>query len=266
MKQLSQRGNPEVIMTNDVPSPRQDQNILPSGLKLCSVITGGDHEKEEFLYYYGKQFSGRTLVFFNSIRKYVDEQLLIGVVKRVYDLLKNLNLTVYKIYSGMQQKQRIQHINAFTSHSDSLLLATDVAARGLDLPDLTTVIHYHLPPTPTIFVHRSGRTARAGARGISISLVSSQEKTLYQNICTHLHMTNGFPSFPLGVSLNPTLKQCVKLARQISDIVTKSTHEDRDAMWLKKNAIEAGLQENLEDTDDAVKLTNADKKWIRVGM
>lgn len=79
-------------------------------------------------------------------------------------------------------------------------------------------------------------------------------------------MTNGFPSFPLGVSLNPTLKQCVKLARQISDIVTKSTHEDRDAMWLKKNAIEAGLQENLEDTDDAVKLTNADKKRIRVGM
>ena len=191
---------------------------------------------------------------------------MIGVVKRVYDLLKNLNLTVYKIYSGMQQKQRIQHINAFTSHSDSILLATDVAARGLDLPDLTTVIHYHLPPTPTIFVHRSGRTARAGARGVSISLVSSQEKTLYQNICTHLHMTNGFPSFPLGVSLNPTLKQCVKLARQISDIVTKSTHEDRDAMWLKKNAIEADLQENLEDTDDAVKLTNADKKRIRVGM
>ena len=75
MKHLSQRGNPEVIMTNDVPSRRQDQNILPSGLKLYSVVTRGDHEKEEFLYYYGKQFSGRTLVFFNSIRKYVDEQI-----------------------------------------------------------------------------------------------------------------------------------------------------------------------------------------------
>ena len=185
-------------------------------------------------------------------------------MKRVYDILKNLHLTVYKVYSGMQQKQRIQHINAFTSHSDALLLATDVAARGLDLPDLTTVIHYHLPSNPTVFVHRSGRTARAGARGISLSLVGSQEKTLYQNICDNLHMPNGFPSFPLGVSLNPTLKQSVKLARQISDIVTRSMHDDRDAMWLKKNAIEADLEENLEETDDAVKLTNADKKRIRV--
>lgn len=68
MKQLSQRGNPEIIVTADTSSPKQDQSILPTGLLLRAVITGGDHEKEEFLYYYGKQFSGRTLVFFNSIR------------------------------------------------------------------------------------------------------------------------------------------------------------------------------------------------------
>lgn len=186
------------------------------------------------------------------------------MVKRVYDVLNTLGLTVYKVYSGMQQRQRIHHINQFTSHQDALLLATDVAARGLDLPALTSVIHYHLPPTPTIFVHRSGRTARAGARGLSLSLVSTQEKQLYQTICNHLKMPDGFQSFPYGVSLHPNLKACVKKAREISDIVNKSNHADRDATWLRKNAEEADLTENLEETESAVKLTNADKKRIRV--
>lgn len=78
MKQLGQRGNPEVIATSDAyttnsistSSSQEGDGLLPSGLMLYSVMAAGDREKEEFLYYYGKQFTGRTLVFFNSIRMY----------------------------------------------------------------------------------------------------------------------------------------------------------------------------------------------------
>ena len=110
------------------------------------------------------------------------------MIKNVYDILKNLGISVYRIYSGMQQKQRIKHLNAFQKESNSMLLATDVAARGLDIPNVQTVIHYHLPPTPTIFVHRSGRTARGGNRGLCISLVSVNEKGLFNTITKHLQM------------------------------------------------------------------------------
>ena len=120
------------------------------------------------------------------------------MIKRVYDILSNLGIPVFRIYSGMQQKQRIKHLNTFQKQPNAMLLATDVAARGLDLPNIETVINYHLPPTPTIFVHRSGRTARGGSRGLSLSLVSAQEKGLYHTIATAVGQKSGFPGFPLG--------------------------------------------------------------------
>lgn len=187
------------------------------------------------------------------------------MIKSVYNILKNLGIPVYRIYSGMQQKQRIKHLNAFQKETNCLLLATDVAARGLDIPNVHTVIHYHLPPTPTIFVHRSGRTARGGSRGLCIALVSNNEKTLYTTIVKHVNRPNGFPSFPLGVAINPAIRQRVNLARDIAKIVSDTSKVDRDADWLKKNAEEADLSLNMEEIDkDEPKLTNADKKRIRV--
>lgn len=181
----------------------------------------------------------------------------------MYNILKNLEIPVFRIYSGMQQKQRIKHLNAFQKESNCLLLATDVAARGLDIPNIQTVIHYHLPPTPIIFVHRSGRTARGGNRGLCISLVSTKEKQLYGTITKHLNMPQGFSSFPLGVSIHPMIRQRVDLAREISKIVSDTSKVDHDAEWLKKNAEEADL--TMEEEETQVKLTNAEKKKIRVG-
>lgn len=186
------------------------------------------------------------------------------MIKDVYNILKNLEIPVFRIYSGMQQKQRIKHLNAFQKESNCLLLATDVAARGLDIPNIQTVIHYHLPPTPTIFVHRSGRTARGGNRGLCISMVSTKEKQLYHTITKHLNMPQGFSSFPLGVSIHPMIRQRVELAREISKIVSDTSKVDHDAEWLKKNAEEADL--TMEEGDETqVKLTNAERKKIRVG-
>ena len=185
------------------------------------------------------------------------------MIKRVYDILTNLGIPVYRIYSGMQQKQRIKHLSSFQKQPNAMLLATDVAARGLDLSNIETVINYHLPPTPTIFVHRSGRTARGGSRGLSLSLVSSQEKGLYHTIAQSVGMKNGFASFPLGLAVQPQIKECVTLARKISEVVNASKKTDREEVWLKKTASEADLE---EEAPEEVTLTNADKKKIRVGV
>ena len=189
------------------------------------------------------------------------------MIKRVYDILSNLGIPVFRIYSGMQQKQRIKHLNTFQKQPNAMLLATDVAARGLDLPNSETVINYHLPPTPTIFVHRSGRTARGGSRGLSLSLVSAQEKGLYHTIATAVGQKRGVPGFPLGLSVQPQIKQCVSLARKISEVVNQGKKNDREEVWLKKTASEADLNEAEADQNEAkeVTLTNAERKKIRVG-
>lgn len=67
MRLIACRGNPRIVVSNDTPR-ESAPSLLPAGLALFSVATAGDREKEEFLFAYGKQYSGRTLVFFNSIR------------------------------------------------------------------------------------------------------------------------------------------------------------------------------------------------------
>ena len=66
-------------------------------------------------------------------------------------------------------------MNRFRNRSLQLLIATDVAARGLDVNDLTHVINYNLPDDPEVYIHRSGRTGRAGKSGVSMTIIHSRE-------------------------------------------------------------------------------------------
>jgi ATP-dependent RNA helicase DeaD len=73
------------------------------------------------------------------------------------------------------QKERDKVMRAFRNGTAHILVATDIAARGLDVSDLSFVIHYTLPDQDEYYTHRSGRTARAGKSGISLCLVSTTE-------------------------------------------------------------------------------------------
>lgn len=79
------------------------------------------------------------------------------------------------LHGDLSQEQREYTMTRFRSKSLQLLIATDVAARGLDVSDLTHVINYNLPDDPDTYIHRSGRTGRAHRKGISISIIHSKE-------------------------------------------------------------------------------------------
>ncbi len=81
------------------------------------------------------------------------------------------------IHGDLSQAQRDYVMRRFRNKTIQLLVATDVAARGLDIDDLTHVINYHLPDNLETYIHRSGRTGRAGKSGISISIIHSKEKS-----------------------------------------------------------------------------------------
>jgi ATP-dependent RNA helicase DeaD len=86
------------------------------------------------------------------------------------------------LHGDLSQAQRDAVMNKFRMRNLQLLVATDVAARGLDVDDLTHIINYSLPDDPEVYTHRSGRTGRAGKTGISISIVHLKEKYLLQQI------------------------------------------------------------------------------------
>lgn len=79
------------------------------------------------------------------------------------------------IHGDLSQQQRDQVMKKFKSHTVRLLIATDVAARGIDVNDLTHVVHYSLPDDSEYYTHRSGRTARAGKTGISLALITHHD-------------------------------------------------------------------------------------------
>ena len=100
-------------------------------------------------------------------------------VKRPRRLHQNLIEDGYNadaLHGDLSQVQRDTVMQKFRVRNLQLLVATDVAARGLDVDDLTHVINYSLPDDNEVYTHRSGRTGRAGKKGISISLVHVREK------------------------------------------------------------------------------------------
>lgn len=80
------------------------------------------------------------------------------------------------LHGDLSQAQRDYAMKKFREHTTQLLVATDVAARGLDVDDLTHVINYGLPDDPAVYTHRSGRTGRANKTGVSIAIIHSREK------------------------------------------------------------------------------------------
>lgn len=133
-------------------------------------------EKDYYLMYFLQQNPGRAIIFCNSI----------GCVKRLANLLNILKLKPLPLHASMEQKQRLKNLEKFRDSPDGLLLATDVAARGLDIPKVGHVVHYQVPRTAETYVHRSGRTARQTQSGASVLLVSVEETRLYHKLMKSL--------------------------------------------------------------------------------
>ena len=97
-------------------------------------------------------------------------------VKELADELWQQGFHALALHGDLEQKERDQVLVQFSNKSSSILIATDVAARGLDIKDLQAVINFELPHDPEIHIHRIGRTGRAGKEGLALSLFMHSEK------------------------------------------------------------------------------------------
>ncbi len=101
---------------------------------------------------------------------------------RVNRQLQKSGLSAAAIHGNKSQGQRERTLSGFRSGRTTILVATDIAARGIDIDDVSHVVNFELPNVPEAYVHRIGRTARAGRAGVAISLCDPSERTLLRDI------------------------------------------------------------------------------------
>ncbi|EPQ32421.1 uncharacterized protein PFL1_00617 [Pseudozyma flocculosa PF-1] len=237
---------------------------LPEGL-METKVECLHTDKDLYLYYFLLRYPGRTLVFVNSI----------DGIRRLQPILANLRINVFPLHSQLQQKQRLKNLDRFratqlsraktagekiaaASHdstngslggSSSVLLATDVAARGLDIPAVDHVVHYQLPRSADSYVHRSGRTARAGGTGVALALIEPKEKKLWSSLCRTLSRRQDTLALPIIYSLLPALKHRLALSRELDQKRHKTSKASHEDSWLRSLASEAELDFHNGDSD-----------------
>lgn len=144
----------------------------PTEIVQSSIQTSQDEKPKVLL----KQIAdrpGKTTIVFTRTKHRSD---------RLSKLLSQAGIRADRIHGGRNQRQRSAVLNQFRDGQISVLVATDVAARGLDIPNVGLVVNFDLPQSPEDFVHRLGRTGRAGASGEAISFVSQDEGHLWRSI------------------------------------------------------------------------------------
>ncbi len=142
------------------------EESIPKGLSFKSVVSDG-HDKLEILFKLLCSLpSGPALVFCNH-RDAVD---------RISVLLKEKGIKHGVFHGGLEQVERERALIKFRNGSHAMLITTDLAARGLDIPNIKHVVHYQLPLTEDAFIHRSGRTARMHAEGTAYLVLAEGEE------------------------------------------------------------------------------------------
>jgi len=129
--------------------------------------------KELYLVHIMNEMAGNSFMIFCST---------CSATLRLSLMLRALGFTAIPLNGQMSQNKRLASLNKFKSKSRSILLATDVASRGLDIPHVDIVVNYDIPTHSKDYIHRVGRTARAGRSGKAITFVSQYDIELYQRI------------------------------------------------------------------------------------
>ena len=209
---------------------------MATGLKEA-ILECGAMQKDLYLYYLLLQnLQAKVLVFANSISS----------VKRLVPLLKNLELPAVALHSTMPQKARLRSLEQF-SRRHAILVATDVAARGLDIKNIDLIVHYHVPRTADTYVHRSGRTARVDQPGRSVMLCSPEEVAGVTRLIGKIHSEHRLDSIQADRTIITRLRPRLELSQKLTDATLAKEKAGTRDDWLRTAAEELGVDYDSDE-------------------
>jgi len=152
---------------------------LPFRIEIAPQGTSAENVEQEV---FVVKKEDKTRLLDSLLQKYHDNIILIFSrtkygAKRIANDIRNMGHTATEIHSNRSQSQRKQALDGFTSGKFRIMVATDIASRGIDVKDISLVINYDLPDNSEDYVHRIGRTGRAGRFGKAISFMTSAQKS-----------------------------------------------------------------------------------------
>ncbi|MDQ0231732.1 DEAD/DEAH box helicase [Metabacillus malikii] len=162
--------NPEII--------KVDRNEVPTGDVKHVYLVCEQREKVTLLERMAKTIKMKALGFVKDI----------GNLTVIAEKLEYKGVEIHLLHSDTRKEEREAALKKMRTENDGLLLATDVAARGLDIEGLTHVIHFDLPTHSSQYVHRSGRTGRQGASGTVVAIVTEREERELKKIAKELNI------------------------------------------------------------------------------
>lgn len=221
----------------------------PVSLQESYALCASQEDKETVLFGFLRELKkengrfGRVLLFANSI----------DTIRRVAHLMALLNIPNISLHAQMQQRQRLNNLDKFKAAQECVMIASDVAARGIDIVGVDHVIHFHMPKGKETYVHRCGRTARANQSGTSLALVAPEERKL-ADLCGGL-----ISNRPDVIQYTPNQRDCrdfiipiLKLARRIETTEHSMRSARSEINWAQKLADECELVLD-EDNDPSYK-------------
>ncbi|KAK9330065.1 P-loop containing nucleoside triphosphate hydrolase protein [Lipomyces starkeyi] len=230
-------GTPQYVDVNPDEAVKRE---VVEGIIMCDAL-----EKDVYLYYFLLKYPGRTIVFVNSV----------DAVKRIARFLQGLTIPTLPFHSHMIQKQRLRTVERFRDNDRAVLISTDVAARGLDISRVQHVLHYHLPRSADMYIHRSGRTARGTEHGVAMILCARTETQQLKKMAQKLGKNvKELRVFDVEKKVVKQLEYRVSLAREINALESKSTGAntagtkkkvssgDMDSALLRQAAEDLGLE------------------------
>jgi ATP-independent RNA helicase DbpA len=149
------------------------------------TVSSPEKDKSETLFKLICSIGNKSIIVFCNHRE---------AVERTSDLLSKKGIVNEYYHGAMEQQERDSALCKFRNGTVNVLVTTDLASRGLDIPNIKYIVHYHLPATEEIFIHRNGRTARMDAGGTAVLILSTEEKlpAYFKDDVENIHLQDNY--------------------------------------------------------------------------
>eukprot|EP00834_Sanchytrium_tribonematis_P005043 NODE_282_length_10822_cov_1.088035.p3 type:complete len:599 gc:universal NODE_282_length_10822_cov_1.088035:814-2610(+) len=230
-----------------VDSPKQAATHLTQ--EFVRIKAGKEFERLGVLISLCKRiFKTKVIIFFKL--KHDAHKMMV-----LFQLMK---LNALELHAGISQSQRTINLERFKNNEADYLLCSDLAARGIDIPDVQTVINYDMPNNLESYLHRCGRTARNNKKGVSCSFILENDRKVLKLIVKHCKSTSDLKQRTVNQS---SITQYLDAARSLDDQVSEVLKEEKEMKLLNQAEMELTRTENIVKHKDEI-MNRPRKEWI----